>query len=559
MGGPMRIDKTEDRALHGDSTVPDEPVSTRFRRVPRGGIVAQPTVDSPRAETSPFGADLGMILAKSARRFASKPALIAGGQTLTYQALHGMCDRVAVGLHALGVRPGDRVSLYSPNRWEWVVAYHAALRAGAVVNPINVMLTPEEVAFVLNDCGAAAIFTAGEKAEVILSLTRDVPTLRRVISFDDVGGRATAFADLLSSPGGLPEIARPAPTDLSTIGYTSGTTGHPKGAMQSHRAVFLNTAALFAVQTRTDRDVMLNALPLPHVYGNIVMNGTFMAGATLVLMERFDAAAALAEIQRHRVTVFDGVPTMYAMMLADPSLPGADLSSLRICAVGGQTMPNAKMAEWERVSGVPLLELWGMTELGGAGTSNCSYMPNVHGSIGFALPGLEARVSALDDASVTMRDGEPGELLVRGPLVMLGYYGNEQATRAAIEADGWMHTGDIAMRDDEGHYFIVDRRNDLIITGGFNVYPAEIERVVASHPAVAMIAVGSVPHETLGEQARAYVVLRPGAAATEADIIDHCRPHLAAYKLPRSVRFVPDLPKTSTGKVMRRELKALDT
>jgi long-chain acyl-CoA synthetase len=185
-------------------------------------------------------------------------------------------------------------------------------------------------------------------------------------------------------------------------------------------------------------------------------------------------------------------------------------------------------------------------------------MPNVHGSIGFALPGLEARIAALDDASVTLPDGEPGELMVRGPLVMLGYYGNEQATRAAIEPDGWMHTGDVATRDDEGHYFIVDRKKDLIITGGFNVYPAEIERVVASHPAVAMVAVGSVPDETHGELARAYVVLRSGASASATEIIEHCRPHLAAYKLPRSVRFVPDLPKTSTGKVMRRELKTLD-
>jgi long-chain acyl-CoA synthetase len=246
------------------------------------------------------------------------------------------------------------------------------------------------------------------------------------------------------------------------------------------------------------------------------------------------------------------------MMLADPSLPAADLSSLRMCAVGGQTMPAAKMGEWERRCGAPLLELWGMTELGGAGTSNCAYMPNVHGSIGFALPGTEARVAAIDDPGVTVADGEPGELMVRGPLVMLGYYGNEGATKAAIEPDGWMHTGDIATRDDEGHYFIVDRKKDLVITGGFNVYPAEIERVVAAHPAVAMVAVGPVPDETRGELARAYVVLRPGGAATEAEIIDHCRPHLAAYKLPRSVRFVPDLPKTSTGKIMRRELRTLD-
>jgi long-chain acyl-CoA synthetase len=519
--------------------------------------MAEATIDSVLAEGGPIRADLGQILARSAARFGSKPALVAAGRTFTYRQLHELCDRAAGGLRALGVRPGDRVSLYSPNRWEWVVAYHAALRAGAVVNPINVMLTPEEVAFVLNDCGAAAIFTSGEKAAVIAGLTRDVPSLRRVISFDPAsfdpasfdpasfgpasfgpaGSDVTVFEDLLSQPAAEPDVPRPAPAGLSTIGYTSGTTGHPKGAMQSHRAVYLNTATLFALQARTDRDVMLNALPLPHVYGNIVMNGTFMVGATLVMMERFDPAQALAEIARHQVTVFDGVPTMYAMMLADPSLPGTDLSTLRICAVGGQTMPVAKMQEWEQRSGAPLLELWGMTELGGAGTSNCVYAPNVHGSIGFALPGLEARVGALDDASVTVPDGEAGELMVRGPLVMLGYYGNEEATKATIEPDGWMHTGDIATRDDEGHYFIVDRRKDLIITGGFNVYPAEIERVVAAHPAV---------------------VLRPGATATEAEIIEHCRPHLAAYKLPRSVSLVPDLPKTSTGKVMRRELKTLD-
>jgi long-chain acyl-CoA synthetase len=221
-------------------------------------------------------------------------------------------------------------------------------------------------------------------------------------------------------------------------------------------------------------------------------------------------------------------------------------------------MPVAKMQEWEQRSGVPLLEIWGMTELAGAGTSNCSYMPNVLGSIGFPLPGTELRVAALGDPGMTVPDGEPGELMIRGPLVMLGYYGNEAATRATIEPDGWMHTGDIATRDEEGHYFVVDRSKDLILTGGFNVYPAEIERVVAAHPAVAMVAVGSVSDDRLGELARAYVVLRPGAPATEAEIIEHCRPHLAAYKLPRSVRFVADLPKTSTGKVMRRELKTLD-
>ena len=531
-----------------------------------GGIMTETTIDPVQADTTrarapqepgPITADLGTIVTRAARRFGGKTALIAPGRTLTYRELDDLCDRVAGGLYDIGVRPGDRVSLYSPNRWEWVVAYHAALRAGAVVNPINVMLTAEEVAFVLNDCGAAAIFTSGDKAEVIAGLTRSVPTLRRVISFDGTADGVTGFGTCSttrrrhrSTPAGT---GRPVDYRLHLRHHRppQGSDAVAPGRLPEQRGPVRGP-------TRTDRDVLLNALPLPHVYGNLVMNGTFMAGATLVMMERFDPAQALAAIQRHRATVFDGVPTMYAMMLADPSLPGTDLSSLRICGVGGQTMPAAKMAEWEHRSGAPLLELWGMTELGGAGTANPSYMPNVHGSIGFALPGAEARVAALDDASVTMPDGEPGELMIRGPLVMLGYYGNEAATQAAIEPDGWMHTGDIATRDEEGRYFVVDRRKDLIITGGFNVYPAEIERVVAAHPAVAMVAVGSVPDETHGELARAFVVLRPGATATEAEIIEHCRPHLAAYKRPRSVRFVPDLPKTSTGKVMRRELKTLD-
>jgi long-chain acyl-CoA synthetase len=274
------------------------------------------------AAVDPITADLGSIVRQSARQFGSKPALITGERTVTYEELDELCDRVAGGLQELGVRPGDRVSLYSPNRWEWVVAYHAAFRAGAVLNPINVMLTAEEVAFVLNDCGAAVIITSGDKAEALRGLTAGIPSLHQVISFDRAGEDSRWFGSLLDLPARPPDVPPPAPADLSTIGYTSGTTGHPKGAMQSHRAVYLNTAALMAMQTRTDRDVMLNALPLPHVYGNVVMNGTFMAGGTLVMMERFDPAQALANIGKHRVTVVDGVPTMYMLMLADPSLKG---------------------------------------------------------------------------------------------------------------------------------------------------------------------------------------------------------------------------------------------
>jgi long-chain acyl-CoA synthetase len=497
------------------------------------------------------------ILSTTAERKPSKPALVFGETVLTYSELESRARRVAGALRECGIASGDRVSIYSQNRWEWIVAYHGILRAGAVVNPINVMLTPEEVAFVLNDCGARAIVASGDKAALLLELAPELPDLDSVFSFDDALAGAVAFGDLMASDAAPPDVV-PEPTALSTIGYTSGTTAHPKGAMQSHRAVFLNCALTATMHVRTHEDVLVTALPAPHVYGNVAINSIFMAGGTVVLMERFDPEAALRLIEEHSATLFEGVPTMYAMMLAHPDLAAADLSSLTRCTVGGQTIATSTVAEWEERSGVPLIELWGMTEIAGLGTTHPLYGTNVHGSIGVALPGIDVRVGALEEASVTMAPGEAGELMVRGPIVMRGYFGNEVATREAIEPDGWLHTGDVAVADEDGRFFIVDRRKDMLITAGYNVYPAEIERVVAAHPAVAMVAVGSQADDLKGELARAYVVLRPNAAATEQEIIDHCRPHLAAYKLPRSVAFVPDLPKTSTGKIMRRELHTLD-
>jgi len=353
-------------------------------------------------------------------------------------------------------------------------------------------------------------------------------------------------------------VPEPEPTALSTIAYTSGTTGHPKGAMQSHRAVYLNCALTGTMHVRTERDVVVTALPAPHVYGNVVINSLFMAGGIVVLMERFDPGAALEKIERYAATLFEGVPAMYMTMLTHPDLARFDLSSLTRCTVGGQTIAVSTMRAWEERTRAPLIELWGMTELAGLGTTHALYAPNLHGSIGVALPGVEVRVAAFDDPTRTAPSGEPGELMVRGPIVMQGYYGNDKATRETIEPDGWLHTGDVAVADDAGYFSIVDRRKDMIITAGYNVYPAEIERVLAGHPAVAMSAVGAVPDEVRGELARAYVVLRPDASATEVELIDFCRPHLAAYKLPRSVQFVADLPKTSTGKIMRRKLRMLD-
>lgn len=495
----------------------------------------------------------GEVLAQAAARFGDKVALITATRTMTFRELHHESDRVAAALLARGLRPGQAVSLYAQNRWEWVVSYHGALKAGAVVNPVNVMLTPEELAFVLRDCGAAAVLTSAEQAPAVVAVAADLAEPVTVVAFGDAPEGAVPFAELLAAEGPPPAHV-PDPDSPCTIGYTSGTTGHPKGAAQSHRAVLLNCALTATMHGRTSADVVVTALPAPHVYGNVVINGTFLVGGTVVLMERFDPAQALRLIEQHRATMFEGVPAMYATMLTAPTLAATDLSSLTRCTVGGQTIPISTIERWQDRSGAPLLELWGMTEIAGLGTTHALHAPPVPGSIGVSLPGVEVRIADLGDPSREAPHGEPGELMIRGPIVMLGYHGNPAATAQTIEPDGWLHTGDIATMDATGHVFVVDRRKDMIITGGYNVYPAEIERVLAAHPAVAMVAAGPVPDAVKGELACAYVVLAPGATATEEELITFAGASLAAYKRPRVVRFVDDLPKTSTGKIMRREL-----
>ncbi len=498
----------------------------------------------------------GAILTRAAARFGAKPALVTPVRQLTFAQLDGVASAVAAALRARGVAAGDRIAILSANRWEWVATYHGILKAGAVVNPLNVMLTDDEVAFATGDCGASLIFCESARAATLAAAVRAGSTLRGVISFDDDGiAGVEAFSALVERHGA---DAAPAfcaePDALSTIGYTSGTTGRPKGAMQSQRAVLLNCALTATMHGRTERDVIVTALPATHVYGNVAINGTLLAGGTVVLMPRFDAAAALELIARHRATMFEGVPTMYAMLLAAPEIERAGLTTLTRCTVGGQTIARSLEEEWERRSGAPLLELWGMTELAGLGTTHAHLAPNVHGSVGVALPGVQLRIAALDDPRRSAAPGEAGELCVRGPLNMLGYYGNPQATAEAIDARGWLHTGDVASMRDDGYVFVVDRLKDMIITAGYNVYPAEIERVISGHPAVALVGVGRVADPLKGELAAAYVVLRPGTTASESEIIEHCRRTLAAYKVPRVVRFVADLPKTSSGKIMRREL-----
>jgi long-chain acyl-CoA synthetase len=501
---------------------------------------------------------IGEILPLSARTHGDRVALVVDGRRLSFRELDALSNRVANGLVASGVQPGDRVGLFGPNSWEWLVSYYGIAKAGAVVSPLSSMLTADEVQYTVSDTKASVVIASPEKAQLLRDLKANGGRFSPVVWDEGPVAGATLLREWLADAS--PEfVVRPRlPSDLAAICYTSGTTGRPKGAMQSQRAVVGAAVGTALMAARTSEDRVVSALPLFHVYGSCVMNAAVMVGSTLIVIPRFNEAVVLSAIAEHRATIMDGVPTAYYYLLAHPGFDEYDLSSLTRCWVGGQTLPAAKSHEFTRRTGCPVHEVWGMTELAGATSANPVYGPNKPGTIGVPYPGNAFRVVDVEDPDKEMPRGERGELMFRGPLVMLGYYNNPKATAETIRPDGWLHTGDIATMDEDGYATIVDRKKDMILTAGFNIYPAEIERVLCMHPAVALAAVGSVPDEAKGELAKAYVVLKPGAKATRTALIAHCREHLAAYKVPRGIQFVESVPLTSSGKMMRRMLKDLD-
>lgn len=482
----------------------------------------------------------------AARKFGDKTALtVPGKRSLSFREIDDLAGRMAGALAHRGIRTGDRIVLHLPNGWQWVVAYHAIARLGVVVVPANFLLSAEEVAYILQDSDAVALIVPSEKRA-------SFDTQARVFTLGD----APAAEEICTLFEGeyLAPVER-VPDDLFTIGYTSGTTGRPKGATMTHGGVFASLSGTATMHVRQTVDVVLTSLPFSHVYGNIVMNSTFLVGSRLITTPRFEAGEALRLIGSEKATLFEGVPTMFYQMLSHADIEGADLSSLTRCTVGGQTMPTAKINSVTDRFGCPLLELWGMTEVAGPAVTHSPYWSPRPGSIGLPMPGFQTRIADLEDPARDAAPGSPGELMVRGAMVTRGYWRNETATREVIDAEGWLATGDIAHVDDDGYIFIVDRKKDMIITAGYNVYPAELEQVIAMHPAVAMVAVVGIADEEKGELAQAFVVRHRAIAVNEDELLGHCRNHLATYKIPRRIIFVEDLPKNSTGKVLRRSLR----
>jgi long-chain acyl-CoA synthetase len=490
--------------------------------------------------------NLATILTTSAERGPEHTALKLDDYEMSYAQLDDASARVAGLLRSKGLAPGDRVGIMLPNVPYFAVVYYGVLRAGGIVVPMNVLLKRREVAFYLNDPGAKYLFAwegFGEDAQA---------------GADEAGAECIivtpgAFEKTLASAEPEPDVHGAEDDDTAVILYTSGTTGTPKGAELTHANLRRNCEIARGLFDLGSDAVTLGALPLFHSFGQTCgLNATICAGGTLTLIPRFEPGKALEIIQRDRVTVFEGVPTMYGAMLHQPDRESFDTSTLEICASGGAAMPVELMRGFEEAFDCKVLEGYGLSETSPVASFNHPDRERKPGSIGTPIDGVEMKV--VDDDGNEVPQGEPGEIVIRGHNVMKGYWNKPEATQDAIR-DGWFHTGDIATIDEDGYFYIVDRKKDMIIRGGYNIYPREIEEVLYEHPAVREAAVLGVPHGELGEEVGAAVALKDGADASADELRDYVKGQVAAYKYPRHVWFVDDLPKGPTGKILKREIE----
>lgn len=508
--------------------------------------------------------NLAVLLTESAKKYPNETAVIADSFKMSFAQLNGASNQFANGLSKMGVKQGDKVGIMLPNVPHFLIAYYGVLKLGAVVVPMNVLFKAEEVEYMLNDAEAVALIVWDGFLDAAVRGIRQVPTCQNLIVAQAPGSPTSLpqgtgvhkFDSVYQTESTKFDLAPTMPDDTAVILYTSGTTGKPKGAEITHFNMFYNA------QNSGDRlvpsfpgDVGLAVLPLFHAYGqSSVMNAVLGRGAAITLIPRFDAGKVLEVIQRDKVTLFAGVPTMYFALLNHPDRKKYDTSSLKYAISGGAAIPVEVLYAFEKEFNVPVLEGYGLSETSPTASFNVLDKPRKPGSIGIPIWGVDMKV--VDDNDNEVPQGERGEIVIRGHNVMKGYYKRPAATAEAMK-NGWFHTGDIAYIDEEGYFFIVDRKKDMIIRGGFNVYPREIEEVLYQHEAVREAAVIGIPHSRLGEEIKAYIALKADIAITTLEIIEFVKDKVANYKYPREVEFLPDLPKNSTGKIVKFELRNL--
>jgi long-chain acyl-CoA synthetase len=503
--------------------------------------------------------NLATMLRESRMAHPDKPLCRINDLAFSYAQVDEISGRIATSLRAAGLKRGDKVAVQLPNLPQFLFTYFGILKAGLVLVPFNPLLKAGEIAYLLADSQAKMLITFETFAPEAFRGAQEaggITTYVVNLPGNDQRPEGTKHYDELYFADDSGDIEPVSADDTAVIIYTSGTTGKPKGAELTHFQLYMNCTVGGELFGFGEDDVSLAVLPLFHVFGlSSVLNVTVRFGGTLVLVPRFEPGPVLDAIAQHRCTIFSGVPTMYVALLHADTGP-RDLSSLRVGISGGAAIPGEVIRAFEeKFPGVVILEGYGLSETASCATFNISAEQRKVLSIGKPIWGVEVRVVGPDGEPLPPGEDNVGEIVIRGHNVMKGYYRNPEATAEAFR-DGWFCTGDLAYADKDGYLFIVDRKKDMVIRGGYNVYPREVEEVLFTHPAIAEAAVIGAPHPTMGEEVVAIVVLKPGADATEEDIIGYSKQRLAAYKYPRRVRFASELPKGPTGKILKRELRS---
>ena len=502
--------------------------------------------------------NLATMLRESRDAHPDKPLVHIGDMSFTYSQVDEISGRVASALLATGLERGDKVAVQLPNLPQFLFTYFGIAKAGLVMVPLNPLLVAPEVKYHLEDSDAKVLITFELFAEEAYKGASQVPGVTTYVvnmPGNDQRPEGTKHYDELYFSEDTRDIVPLDPGETAVLLYTSGTTGKPKGAELTHFQLFMNCTVAGELFQFRDDDIGLAVLPLFHVFGlSSVLNVTVRYGGTMVLVPRFELGAVVDAIEKHRCTIFSGVPTMYFALLTQ-DLTGRDLNSLRVGVSGGAAMPGETIRAFEeKFPQCVILEGYGLSESASTTTFNVSAQERKVLSIGKPIWGVEVRI--VDDEDKPLPDGEAnvGEIVIRGHNIMKGYYKRPEATAEAFK-NGWFHTGDLGYRDEDGFFFVVDRKKDLVIRGGYNVYPREVEEVLYEHPAVAEAAVIGKPDDKLGEEVVAVVSLKAGADATPDELKAWCKERLAAYKYPREIRLVAELPKGPTGKILKKELR----
>ncbi len=511
--------------------------------------------------------NLSVILEDSARRYPSQPAFTFMDTTMSYAQINGAANMVAAGLRDIGIQQGDKVALSCFNLPYFPIVYFGILKAGGVVVPLSVLLKKDEIAYHLQDSDAKAYFCfvgtddlpMGQMGHAGFQEAHYCDHFFMIMPKPEMPSSIEAtktLGQLMAGQSPANNTSATGAEDTAVIIYTSGTTGRPKGAELTHSNLMLNAILSTGIINTQKEDTQLIVLPLFHIFAmTCLMNAGVYKGSHNILLPRFDAEAVFSLMAKHNVSVFAGVPTMYWGLLNENSGKfdyESIASNLRICVSGGSALPVQVLEDFEKRFGVAILEGYGMSEGSPVVTFNHMDIGRKPGSVGTPVWGVEVKL--VDDDDNEVPKGEKGELCYKGHNVMKGYYKRPEINKEVLKG-GWMHSGDVAVQDEDGFYFIVDRTKDMVIRGGLNVYPREVEEVMMKHDAVSLVAVIGVPHDQMGEEIKAFVVLKEGASSTTEGIIAWTRDHIAAYKYPRLVEIVDALPMSATGKILKKELR----